>query len=418
MTGNKSYDVLKILFDGESFSELDSLVESATSIGFGTVGGVSVYAFCLDNAIDSATCNKLLKVYSLAEKTGCPIVGVFNSDGLQLEGGFELLSKYGELVKSASRLSGVVPQISVINGACLGVAAVAANMADAVIACESSDFYVNAPSDIDINKSASLGTVDVVCGDIEEALSVASDIISLLPLNNLSPLPAFETEEAQQSSDGIIGELSDNIITVELKKKYAAEIKTALTTVGGTTAGIIVFNNSELSSQSAYKAEAFIKLCDAYNIPIITIADSAKTEKGNEPQLLTALTKLVSSYASATCPKISLITSESAGSPYIVLAGKGASADVTIAWDSATASPLSIESAVAFMWNDRLANGEDRKVLEQEYKNTAASVKEAAKSGAIDCVIAKEDTRNKIIESLEMLSSKRETTIARKHSVK
>ena len=173
-----------------------------------------------------------------------------------------------------------------------------------------------------------------------------------------------------------------------------------------------------MCAKCAYKAEAFVKLCDAFNIPLITVADSNGVEKGIESQALVALTKLSSAYASATCPKISLITSEAVGASYIVLAGKGANADFTLAWDNAVASPLEVDAAVAFLYNDRLAKGEDRATLEKEYKNTIGSVYSAAACGAVDDVFEPEKTREKLIEYLNVIAGKRETTIPRKHSVK
>lgn len=134
--------------------------------------------------------------------------------------------------------------------------------------------------------------------------------------------------------------------------------------------------------------------------------------------MLVAATKLTSAYASATCPKISLITGQAIGCSYIILAGKGANADVTLAWDNAVASPLDVEAAVSFLYNDRLANNEDRTSLEDEYRQTVGSVYTAAACGAVDDVFAPEETRAKISQYLDMLASKRETTIPRKHSVK
>ena len=418
MNTENALELLKNLYDEDCFSELDSPVKSDTKTAFGTIGGVKAYAYYISGALDIASCKKIKNALKKAELTGCPVIGIFNCDGLALNDGFELINEYGEIIKSAARLSGVVPQVAVINGACLGLCSALANLSDAVIATENSDFYINPQSDSTIKEIAENGGADVVCGDIEAALSAAGDIISLLPLNNLSPLPVFEFEDVAENANDIINIISDSQLSVEFKKSYAKEIKTVLTTVGGTTAGIINMGGFALTPAAAYKAESFIKLCDAYNIPLITVADSSGTEEGNEAQQITVLTKLVSAYASATCPKISLITKKSVAAAYIILAGKSACADVTLAWEGAVASPMSVESAVSFMWNDRLANGEDRKALEAEFANTLGSVNTAAESGAVDDVFAPEFTREKIITALNMLSSKRDTTIPRKHSVK
>ena len=161
-----------------------------------------------------------------------------------------------------------------------------------------------------------------------------------------------------------------------------------------------------------------VKLCDAFNIPVITVANSTGLTKGKDAQMLVAATKLTTAYASATCPKISLITGQAIGASYIILAGKGANADITLAWQNAVASPLDVEAAVAFLYNDRLADGEDRAKLKAEYKETVGSAFTAAACGAVDDVFPAEETRTKIASYLDMLMSKRETTIPRKHSVK
>ena len=152
-----------------------------------------------------------------------------------------------------------------------------------------------------------------------------------------------------------------------------------------------------------------IKLCDAYNIPVITVANADGMIKEAQEQMLIAATKLTSVYATATCPKISLITDQSIGGAYVMLVGKGANADLALAWDNAVASPLDVDASVAFLYNDRLKN---------EYKQTVGSAYAAAACGAIDDVFAPSETRAKIISALDMLAGKRESTIARKHSVK
>lgn len=424
MSNSEALEKLKSFFDEGCFNDLDGFAKSENEdvnaiCGFGKISGVDVYAYIQNGALDNAACKKLIKAYSFAERTGCPILSVFNSNGIKLDGGFEVLSTYGELVKCSSRISGVVPQIAVIDGNCLGVMSVCANLADVVIAVNNSDFSVTVPSDVTVEESYKSGVVDIVAGDSEEAASIAADVISLLPSNNLTAVPSFEFEELPVSeTDGVLSLISDNQISVEFKGGYAENVKTVLTTVDGRVCGIICFNGGELCPAGAYKAEAFIKLCDAYNIPIITVADSIGLKSGCEAQMLTAATRLTSAYASATTAKISLITNEAFAGAYILLAGKGANADLTFAWESALVGPMTTESAVSFLWNERLANGESRESLEEEYNSSLGSPFEAAASGAIDDVFAREETKNKLSAALDMLSGKRESTIARKHTVK
>lgn len=426
---------LETLFDDGSFTQIDAFAKSVNGevevvAGFGTVNECPVYAYSQDIAVNDgavsvAQCDKIKKIYDLASKTGCPVISVFDSNGVKIDEGFEVLSAYGELVKASTSISGVCPQISVIAGSCLGTSALIANMADVVIAVKDADFYVSAPSDVTAQQSYEAGTVDVICDDFENAVQSVRDIISLLPSNNLASLPVFDFSApqglAQEGADVLstIASIADDASVVELKGGYASSnCKTALATVMGSTVGFIGFEGNALCPACSYKAESLIKFCDAYSIPVITIANADGIIKEKENQTLVALTKLTSAYATATCPKISLITGKAIGCAYITLAGKGANADFTIAWDSSVISPLDADSAVAFLFNDRLANGEDRAQLKNEYMNTIASPFTAAACGAIDDICTPADTRARIITALDMLAGKRENTLPRKHSVK
>ena len=152
---SKALDRLVSMFDEGSFTQLDAFAKSADGdvevvAGFGTVNECPVYAFsqdvtACDGAVSVAHCAKIKKVYDLASKTGCPVVSIFDSNGVKLTEGFEVLSAYGELVKASTSISGVCPQIAVIAGACLGTSALIANMADVVVAVKDSDFYMSAP---------------------------------------------------------------------------------------------------------------------------------------------------------------------------------------------------------------------------------------------------------------------------------
>lgn len=435
MNDSKALKRLEVLFDDGSFTEIDAFAKSANGevevvAGFGTVNDCAVYAFSQDITVDSgaisvAQCAKIKKIYDLAIKTGCPVIGIYDSNGVKLTEGFEVLNAYGELVRASASMSGVCPQIAVVAGSCLGTSALIANMADIVVAVKDADFYVSAPSDVTAEDSYKEGTVDILADDFESAVSAVKNLVSLLPSNNLSPAPIFDFSEpaaaAEENSDSmaIISAVADDASVAEIKGGFASSnCKTALASVMGTTVGFIGFDGKALCSGSSYKAEAMIKLCDAYSIPVVTLVNADGVIKEKENQMLTALTKLTSAYASATCPKISVITGKAVGTAYIILAGKGSNADFAFAWDSSVASPLDTDAAVAFLYNKRLADGEDRAALEKEYTETVASPYTAAACGAVDDVFTPADTRAKIIAALDILAGKRENTVPRKHSVK
>ena len=431
---SKAYERLTALFDGGSFTEIEPFAKSAEGeievvAGFGLVGGAYAYAFSQDQdvcagAVTVAQCSKIKKVYDLAQKTGYPVIGVYDSNGVKLTEGFEVLSAYGEIVKASARVSGVVPQISVVAGACLGTSALMANLGDVVIAVKDAAFYVTAPSEVTANDSAENGVVDILADDFASAVNSVKSLLSVLPSNNLDVAGFFNFDEPAAAPNEeleareLVNALADSGSVIELKKDYGKCAVAAFASFGGEAAGVIAFGGKPLCPKAAYKAEAMVKLCDAFSIPLITIANADGFKKDCEAQILTAVTKLTSAYASATCPKISLITKEAVGGAYVVLAGKGANSDLTFAWDTAVASPLDVDSAVAFLWGSRLADGEDRAALEKEYKETIGSAYTAAACGAIDDVFTPDVTRAKLCAALDMLSGKRETTLPRKHSVK
>ncbi|MGN0533587.1 MAG: carboxyl transferase domain-containing protein [Eubacterium sp.] len=426
---------LETLFDDGVFTQIDAFAKSADGnaevvAGFGSVNGSAAYAFSQDitvsdGAFSVAQCAKIKKIYDLASKTGCPVIGIYDSNGVKLTEGFEVLNAYGELVKASASISGVCPQISLIGGSCLGTSALIANLADVVVAVKDADFYVSAPSEVTCEQSYKEGTVDILCDDFNSAAEAVRDLAALLPSNNLSPAPVFDFAAPQavpaENADAlsIINAVADEASVIEIKGGYSASnCKTAFATVMGSTVGFIGFDGKALCPGCCYKAEAMIKLCDAYSIPIITLVNANGVINERENQTLVALTKLTSAYATATCPKISVITGSAVGAAYITLAGKGANADLAIAWDSSVASPLDADAAVAFLFNDRLAAGEGREDLKKEYEQTIASPFTAAACGAVDDICTPQDTRSRIISALDMLAGKRESTLPRKHSVK
>lgn len=422
------------LFDDGVMTEIDAFAKSSNgdvevTAGFGTVNGAPVYAFSQDvtvngGAVSVAQCAKIKKIYDLASKTGCPVVGIYDSNGMALKEGFEGLSAYGDIVKASTSVSGVVPQISIIAGAAVGTTALIADMADVVVAVKDADFYVTAPSEVTAEDCAKEGTVDILADDFDSAVKAVRDIITLMPSNNLSTPPVYDFAEPASSVDTgasaaeIISSTADAGSVIELKSMYAQNCITALGTVAGSTVGFVGFNGKSVCPSGAYKAEAFVKFCDAFNIPVVTLLSANGLRKERENQMLIASAKLTAAYATATCPKISVITGKAVGAAYIILAGRGSNADLVYAWDTAVVSPLDTKAAVAFLYNDRLAKGENRADLEKEYEDSLASPFTAAACGAIDDVFVPAQTRAKIIAALDVLAGKRETTLPRKHSVK
>lgn len=410
-------NILSDLYDSGIYTEFDSAYADNNCItAFGEIGKNKVYSFILlQSGYTSAACKKIIRIYELAAKTGSPIVGFYSSNGVSLKESYSVFEQYGILLNKCFSVSGVVPQISVIYGSCLGISALMCNSADIVIGVKDCGFYAAPNGEGTTDSAFENGTVDVLTDDINEAVTKAKDALSYFPLNNLSPLPEYEFEPPVTAND-FISSVADEGTVFELKKNYANTVHTALANIGGKPAGFVVFNGDKLYSDALLKAEQFIKVCNAYNLPIITVSDSTGLNESDDAVRNAA--KLASAYSDSTCPKISIITRKAVGSTVILLSGKGTNADITYAWKDAVISPLPVESAVSFMYSERLASGEKREILEKEYLINEASAEIAAKNGAVDEVILPEDTRNKIIYAIELLSSKRESTIPRKHTVK
>lgn len=432
---------LLALFDEGSFTELDAYAKSDGSAvevvaGFGSVYGTPVYAFSQDVSVDGGAISKaqgakIKKIYELAAKTGAPVVGVYDSNGVKLNEGVEALSAYGDMLKLSNEISGVVPQVAVIAGPCIGTSALVAAAADIVIMAKDAELYLSAPNNVTAEDCLKSGVASLVAEDVDKALEMAKDALSKLPMNNLSAAPITDFSEdtsfltnacdvIKADTKAIIEAIADAASVIELNKGYGQAVQTALCSIAGSAVGVLGFNGQAVCADSCDKAYRFVRLCDAYNLPIITLVNTDgfdKTEAAEKAGILRQASKLSSAYAEATAPKISLITGSAIGSSYIALAGRGANADVVYAWRCAVVSALDPEAAVALMYRDRLAAGENREALVEEYKTTKASPMEAAALGQIDDVFTPADTRAKLISALEMLCGKRVSALPKKHTV-
>ena len=423
------------LFDDESFTEIDAFAKSSNGkveavAGFGCVYGTPVYAFAQDSsvnhgAISKAHAEKIKKVYELAAKTGAPVIGIYDSNGVSLNEGIEALSAYGEMLKLSNSISGVVPQISVVTGACVGTSALVASAADVVILSKDAQFYLGAPSEMTADECMKAGLASIVADDADKAIETAKEVIAKMPMNNLSPAPIVEfTEDASvldssSSVKDVIKAVADADSSLELAADFGANVTTTLSSVAGSTVGFIGYTGT-ITADDCSKAYRFVRLCDAFNIPLVSVIATDGFDKSADAAVngvLRQASMLTSAYADATTPKIAVITGKAIGSAYISLAGRAANADVVFAWKDAVVSALDVDAAVAFMYNDRLAAGENRNELVNEYINNEASPLVAASMGQIDDVFDACATRAKLISSLDMLSGKRVSTLPKKHTV-
>ena len=419
-----SYDVLNALFDEGSFSETDAYLKSgggeAEAIaGFGTVDGVTVFAFAQNvdacsGAMSKAQAKKITKLYNAALKTGAPVVGFYHSVGGRLEQKYEMLSAYGDILRKSSKLSGVVPQISVVLGSCLGTSALIASSADYVIMEKDAKLSVDTTGSGACCKcNLNSGVASFICEGYLSCVDKAKELLGYFPANNLEPAPAFETAPAYAQPDKLPKYFADDNSLLCVGGGYGEPVCTAFGRVNGLPVGIVVTKGGMISSDGAKKITKHVRFCDAFSIPIITIADAESFES------LSDATKLVSVYSEATSPKLALISGTAVGAVYIALAGSASGADLVYALPEAVVSPVAPKAA-AFILDEEIANAPvaEQEALASAFVKANLSAVKAAEDGYVDDIVEPKALRDKIIAALDMLSSKRVSTLPKKHTTK
>ena len=417
-----SYDVLNLFFDDGSFQETDAYLKSSGGeaeavTGFGTVDGVPVFAFAqnVDNcggAMSKAQAAKITKLYNTALKTGAPVVGFYDSVGGRLEQKYELLSAYGDILRKASKLSGVVPQISVVLGSCLGTSALTAAAADYIIMEKGAELSVGTTGEkSSADDNVASGVVSFVCDGAKECVEKAKALLAYFPANNLEPAPAFETVPSYDAPDKLPKYFADENSLLCVGAGYGEPVCTAFGRVNGYPVGIVVTKGGVISDDSADKIKKHVRFCDAFSLPVITIVDAESFESIN------AASGLISVYADATTAKISIISGTAVGAVYIALAGKTSGADMVYALSQAVVSPVSPKAA-AFILDSSIADAPvaDQDALANAFVKDNLSAVKAAEDGYVDDIAEPEELRAKLIAALDMLSSKRVSALPKKHT--
>lgn len=448
---------LMALFDADTFVELDAFAGIGEDLcgvvtGYGYVGDSFVYAYSQDvtaagGAITKAHAKKISKLYDLAVKTGCPVVGIFDSNGAKLTEANEMLDVYGEILAKTSMVSGVVPQIAAVLGTCAGTSAMLACGADFLVMTKEAELFLNAPfvtnakgEDKDAGTAdfaAKAGIASLISDDDDAALEEVRRIVTMFPQNNLAPAPLFETAENAQAAQliakayadidsmcakSLVEAVADADSVVELQADFGTGIVAALATVSGAAVGFIANNesNGELDIDACDKATRLIRVCDAFNIPVVTLVNTKGFKVTACPVLIRKSARLAHAYAEATTAKITVICGQAIGAAYMAFASN-ANTDVTYAWPTAVISAMGLEATVEFLSHDKLKGTTDleqsKQELIDEYVNTTAGAFKAAENGYVDDVIAPEDTRAAIIHAMEMLAGKRVSNLPKKHSI-
>ena len=426
----KAYQRLQLLFDEGTFVEIDSFTKSGdgraeAAAGFGSVDGCPVYAFAQNSdveggAMSKAQAAKICKVYELAEKTGAPVVGIYDSIGARLNESCEMLAAYGDVMLKANNLSGVVPQIAVIAGPCLGASSMIAAAADVVIMSEDGQFALQTNGEGgDLKEASESGLVHLTAKDDKEAVAKARELITLLPSNNLSGAPITDFADSAAETDGefgasIIAAVMDQDSFIEFQAGFGAGFIAGLAKLGGNTVGVVASEEKTADGKACEKAARLVRFCDAFAIPVITFVNAESF------CCIKAACKLTNAYAEATTAKISVITGEAYGAVYMALAGAAAGGDVAYAWPTASISALNPTTAAVMLWSDKLKGSSnptaDRAKLIAEYKDQEACPFKAAGDGFVQDVIEPSETRLKLYAALDMLAGKRVTRLPKKHA--
>lgn len=418
----QAYRTVTAFLDEGSFCEIDAFAKSGESYaevvaGFGTVEGMPVYAFAQNTdisggALSKAQAAKLKKLYGLALKTGAPVVGFYDSVGGRLAQGTELLAGFGEVMKYASKISGAVPQLSVVLGTCLGTNALCASSADFVIMTEDSKLSLSVTGDnASATENAANGVVSVVAKDKDDAIAKARELMCYLPSNNLVQPP--QTDDEQPDGEGgkcIVSKVVDGGSKLRLSEKFGDRLRIRFARLGGQPVGVVRATGGVLDDASAAKAAKFVRFCDAFSIPVITFADCDGFEN------VSSAVKLCSAYAEATTVKISVIVGRVIGSGYIALAGTGANADMVYAFPDAVISPVNTEAAAFIMAPETMkVPVAEQKAAADAFAKENLSAFNAAQCGYVDGIVEEHELRAALLSALDMLSGKRVPTVAKKH---
>ena len=450
--------VLKLLDQG-SFVETDALVSrkedyAGVVTGYGTVQDRPVYVFAQDftvhgGAMGEMQAKKICKVLDLAQKTGAPVVALCDSAGVRVDEGAAAMNAYARIYARMARMSGVCPMIALVLGPVVGGAAMIAQLADVSIEAASvGQLMVYGPQVVSAmtgktydakalggaKAMAEQGGVSLTCETEDEAIALAVQVLDLLPGCNAEDAPIVDTDDmnrilpAVDAADaaGLMGAMADAATYVELYKEWGKALRVALARVGGRSVGLVVSdakeNDGMLTPAACAKAARFIRLCDCYNLPVVSLVNSkgvAVPDAKAQSWTMITTAQLLYAYAEATTAKVSVVVGNAIGQAYVAMGGK-ANADVAYAWPGAVISALTPEAAVQVLYVDDLKADkrpalESREALEEKFAAEVADGVSAAQAGMIDDVIDPVETRKYVIAALEMLASKRDSNPPKKH---
>jgi acetyl-CoA carboxylase carboxyltransferase component len=471
---------LGLLFDKGSFREIDMFVthrcvnfnmntvdipSDGVITGHGRVEGRPVFAFAQDftsraGSLGEMHAKKICKVMDLALKAGVPFIGINDSGGARIQEGVDALSGYGQIFYRNSLASGVIPQISAIMGPTAGGAVYSPAMTDYVFMVKNSSYmFITGPDVIKsvtgeeitfedlggaMTHNAKSGVAQFACESDEDAINQIKRLLSYLPANNMEDPPVVPTTDNPLRTDPaldtiipdspnksydmkeIIRSIVDNGEIFEPHQHYAKNMIVCFARLNGRSVGIIANQPNVLAGcldiNASDKATRFIRFCDAFNIPMLTIADVPGYLPGSHQEwggIIRHGAKLLWCYSEATVPKLLLVTRKDYGGAYIAMCSQHLGADMAFAWPTAEIAVMGAAGAANIIHRRDINGAQDKKAKREEkikeYEDLFSNPYRAANRGYIDAVLIPRETRPRLIEALEIMCSKRELRPPKKH---
>jgi acetyl-CoA carboxylase carboxyltransferase component len=469
---------ISLLLDEGSFVELDKYITHRSDdptlpkfygdgavTGFGTINGRQVFIFSFDftilgGSLGEMTSKKIVKAMDHAMKVGCPIIGIIDSGGARIQEGVMSLDGYGEIFFHNTMASGVIPQITASIGPCAGGAVYSPAMTDFVVMVENvGQMFVTGPEVVKevLSQEVSFeelggarahatksGVAHFIASNEYDCFDKIKKLLSFIPHNNAEEPAIVETNDdpnridpklinilpenpyQQYDMKEIIKSIVDNGDFFEVHELFAENIVVGFARMGGRSIGIIanqpMYLAGALDINSSNKAARFIRFCDAFNIPIVTLVDTPGYLPGTDQEhngIIRHGSKLLFAYCEATVPKVTCIIGKAYGGAYIAMGSKNLRADINYAWPSAEIAVLGPEAAITIIHRRELKNAsnasETKKKLAKEYRDKFANPYIAAEKGIIDVVIDPMETRPMIIQALNALANKKESRPWKKH---
>jgi len=469
---------ISLLLDEGTFVEIDKYVTHRSDdpettkyygdgviTGFGTINGRQVFLYAYDftilgGSLGEMAGKKTVKIMDHAIKAGAPLIGIIDSGGARIQEGVMSLDGYGDVFFRNTMASGMIPQITASIGPCAGGAVYSPAMTDFVIMTENvSQMFVTGPEVVKevLSQEVSFeelggarthasksGVAHFIAKNEYECMDKIKKLLSFIPQNNTEEPPLIEITDdvnridpniinilpenpyEQYDMTQIIKSLVDNGEFFEIHELFAENILVGFARLGGRSIGLIanqpMYLAGALDINSSNKAARFIRFCDAFNIPIVTLVDTPGYLPGTDQEhngIIRHGSKLLYAYCEATVPKITCIIGKAYGGAYIAMGSKNLRADVNYAWPTSEIAVLGPEAAITIIHRRDLKGSADaiaiKKKLAKEYREKYANPYIAAEKGIIDLVIDPMETRPMIIRAIEALANKRESRPWKKH---